>query len=294
MTTLFSRNSLKLIIVSGAAVILLTPLFGLAADFSLSPGKVEVEMLPGTSLTKTITVVNNGDEPAAFKVLVTAMPGRESGEVANAHSAVNFLTVTETAFSLEGNEVRQLPITVTVPATALPQSYHAAIFIEGSGQSGQAKSALRLGSLIFVRVAGERKEVGQISQFLVLGGPLATPASNVNVAVTFDNSGNTYLNPYGFILINNWRGRNIGYAKIDPWYVLPGQSKTKDLSLKNPGVGLYQFKLVLNRGYNDVVDEQTRFLLVWSWGMAIVASIVILIIGGLLINYFVKRKLRML
>lgn len=280
------RFCLVLIIFAG----FLIPSLGQAATLSLFPGKMEVEVIPGGTVTRSITVVNQGDEVASYRALVSNLPQETNRQF----DLSKYIQLTETNFDLKPQERKNITFRISLPPRTPVQSYHGVIFIETKAQTGTAAGFLRVGSLVFVKAVGVRKELGQTTAFKILGGPLIHNHSSIKTAISFNNGGNTYLNPYGLITINTLWGKKLGHAKIDPWYVLPGQSRIRDLNLKNPGVGLYRFDLALNRGYNNIIDRENRYVLVWSWSIAFIALVIILVVAVVLIRFWVKRKVRVI
>lgn len=273
-----------------SVAVFLVPFFAQAATVSLFPGKIEVEVIPGQALTRSITVVNQGSEVASYRALVSNLLEETNPQF----DASKYVQLTETNFELRPQERKSLTFRINLPPKTPVQSYHAAILIETKAQTGTANSFLRIGSLIFIRTAGERKELGRTTAFKVLGGPLIFHQGSIKTVINFTNEGNTYLNPYGVLTINTVGGRELGYAKIDPWYVLPGQSRIRDLNLKNPGVGLYRFDLNLNRGYNNIIDRKSHYVVIWSWPWALLGLGLIFLLVVMLIRLIIKRKMRVI
>ncbi len=259
-------------------------------SLSLSPAKLELTANPGVPTTRLITVRNNGQEALTLKVSLEDIGPSEAdtegaqllGEKTGPYSLKNFITPASWELTLEPGEIGALPITIELPEGALPGGHYGAVVLSTAGDAGASTRVIsQLASLIFVRVPGEVQEKGELTDF---GWD-----SNSSFYLTFANTGNIYLNPYGVIGVTYrfWRPRKVINTEeftvsVDPWYVLPGDTRTRETKL-SPGIpprlkyGYYQAELSLNRGYQDLVDTRTiTFWILPPWWVLALAGLLLL------------------
>ena len=134
----------------------------------------------------------------------------------------------------------------------------------------------RIGSLFFVKVNGEMKEVGVLESFKLDDG---------SFIIDFRNSGNIHLNPYGVIKVYDIFGRQIDQMEIDPYYALPGALRNRKIDWQDfvdLAVGRYKAELSLNRGYKDIIDQAEIVFWINPTLIIIVGAI-----AGLLLAFFI-------
>jgi len=95
-----------------------------------------------------------------------------------------------------------MPFTITVPENAQPGDHYASILfralpiqkdqITGIGTSG------RVGTVILLNVSGDVKKAGEIQEIKV---PKFIGRGPLKVSVKINNTGNTFFNPEGRVII---------------------------------------------------------------------------------------------
>lgn len=245
-------------------------------SLSLSPAKLELTANPGVPTTRLITVRNNGQEALTLKVGLEDIGLSEAetegaqllGEKTGPYSLKNFITPASWELTLEPGEIRALPITIELPEGALPGGHYGAVVLSTAGDAGASTRVIsQLASLIFVRVPGEVQEEGELINFEKKDGTFQ---------LTFENTGNIYLNPYGVIDLNH--SGEVAKINVEPWFVLPGATRTREIALtENLNFGHYQAELSLNRGYQDIVDTRTiTFWILPPWWVLALAGLLLL------------------
>ena len=242
---------------------------------TLTPAKLEVSVAPGQDFLATITLANKSEGDLLGRVLI-----EDFGPPA--YSLNRFLIPAVREFALAAGETRQLPLTIKIPADQGPGGLYSSVVI-GFRQAGEGANSTesRLASLLFVKVPGKTAEAGELIDF----GQLAGQGKLGQFYLTFQNTGNVYLNPYGVITIKHLRFHRKNTRKeftvpIDPWYVLPGDTRTREIGLTYPpqsmSYGHYRAEVSLNRGYQDIID--TRAITFW-----VLPPTWILVIGSLIL-----------
>lgn len=282
-----SRRSLRVIV--GLIGLGIFFSFGSEAEanelITIAPAKQEVTINPGETKIINLTITSTLTTEVDFNLAVNDL-------VVGQNSLKEIVVLPTQIKTLTPGQSVNIPIEINVPAGAYPGSRYGqiAVIVKGAGQAGEARAQIttQLNSLLFVRVPGDITELGQISKFGLLNGPLVTLGQKTGFYITFTNQGTGYLNPYGLIKINNWRGRELGYAVIDPWYVLPSSSRTRDIADLILPTGLYRAELELNRGYDNIVDIKN----VWFVVLPVWAQYLALGLGALLVFVFGYRIIK--
>lgn len=274
-------------------------------DFVVGPGKQEVFMNPGETKVVEMKITNRTGEIQKFEMDVEDIAGSRDlrdtvkllGNERGPYSLRDYMTIEQPKFTLEHAERARVFVTISVPFDAEPGGLYGSVLTkitskpagEGTGAAGAAIVS-RIGTLFFVRVAGEVAEDGLLKEFSIgpddkkflAGGP-------VNFHILFENNGSVHLNPYGLITIKNVTGETVGEREVEPWFVLPDSLRLRELGWDRPLlIGRYTATAQINRGYDDIIDESTISFWILPWKL-ILLVIVILVVLVLLI-YFVMSK----
>lgn len=268
-----------------------------AQSFSLSPAKVELSLAPGQSSITNLLVRNDQDKTARFFVEVEDFIGSESPESAvqllkeenSPYALKRYMSVGAGEFFLGPGETRLVPVAITIPASAPPGGLYSAVLIStekvGSGPITPTVRT-RVGSLFFVRIDGPVNESGALTGFGLSGGRIKLLSSG-NFFINYKNDGNVYLNPYGMVEIKNIFGQKISQLPIDPWFVMPNSERVRDLApVDLPGWGVYRAEIYMNRGYENIIDQQSYYF----FSLGLVASVVYLLIIGLVLWGIIRLK----
>ncbi len=276
----------------------------MSGDFVLSPAKVEININPGETATRTISVTNRVDKTVHFGVQVEDFEGSNDpnktvvllGNKTGPYSLKNYIKPEVTDFTLKPGERITLPISISVPKNEEPGGLYGSVLVRNlptSGASG-AQTVSRLGALFFVRVNGKAKESGQLKVFrLSDNGQKFYTHGPFPFEFTFQNTGNVHLIPYGTITIYNTLGSPIKKIKVDPYFALPNSIRYRKITCdKGLLFGRYKAVLQLNRGYGSsggtIDTKQVVFwVLPWKWIVSFLAGLFVLI----LIIYLLTSKL---
>ncbi len=277
--------------------------------FAVRPAKVEVSLLPGESTTRMVALENGTPVPLTVRVTyeevssgVQARPeddpfvlGEESGSVTSLGAMLTLPSQEVTVLSGERVEV---PVTVRVPERTVPGGYDGSLVFAfraptGGPASAQVAVESRLATLFFVRVAGEVKEEGRVLAYGLFNDARfvisPTPHAPLRFQVAYENTGSVHVNPYGQIRLDPLWGAS-EYLYIDPWIVLPGATRMRELMWSSALLpGYYRATLEHNAGYGDVVEEKTvSFVVLPSiWGG------LLMILGVVALGFLIRRSLRL-
>ncbi len=282
---------------------------------SAHPALYDVEIEPGQTETRTVTIVN--DTRSAETYLLTIQKFIPQGELGQQR----FLDPSDTAglpewmfvdrpqVTLAPGQALPLPVTIRVPENAQAGGYYAALFLSRSPSVGEELAMLpRVGLLFFVRVKGPAVERLTLEDF----GPDADgPYERLPVGfrVSLLNQGNVHLVPEGTITVKNMFGATVARLPVNPGSgrILPDSRRVytaawaKGESSEGSGywhgllqelshfaVGRYRAKLELSGpGFATPVLSEVEFS-VWPWRTGVA-------LGGLsaalLLLFFVFKRL---
>jgi hypothetical protein len=245
-----------------------------SGSFTVRPAKVELVGNPGETVETYITVENHLGSSATFSVSFEDIAGSE-----NPDDAVTLLGTKRGPYPLRdllrgpksvsipvGGEKR-IPISVNIPSDASPGGLYGSVIFTPVRQKtdGNVLPDSRLGVLLFLRVAGTLEESGGVKDFSFEGGRFVfgKPEPRASATLLFENSGTVHLNPYGEIRIKPlWREeRNI---PIDPWYVLPKSTRSRNLEVGEfLSYGYQAITLTLHAGYDEHTDTRVLHVFIF-------------------------------
>ena len=189
-------------------------------DFVVEPGKTEIVLAPGESVTKNITITSRLAKTTTFHISAEDIKGTDDasqavvllGDTVGPYSLKNFILPEIKEFTLKTGERISIPITVSIPKNAEPRGYYGALLIANEPEKitdtdaveaqGKTKLVSRIGSLLLVRVKGQVNESGQLEDFkLQAPTHLVYQKFPKGFEVAFKNTGNVHLVPYGTITV---------------------------------------------------------------------------------------------
>lgn len=202
---------------------------------------------------------------------------------------------------LKPKEVRELPITISVPSNASPGGYYGIVRFTGTppelNGTGVSLSA-SLGSLILLKVNGDATHKLSVAEFSVnhngKGGPVFETAPLTFVA-RLSNTGNIHETPSGLVTITDMFGHQLATLGVNqpPHDVLPGSIRRFETSLDSTNIGnkflfgKYTAVLTLDYGTNQKVDATITF---WVIPYTLITVIIVALIAGFFgIRFLVKR-----
>ena len=278
-------------------------------DFVVGPGKVEVVVRPGETVTKEITVTNRIDNNRSFEFFIEDMSGSADGSEAvvllgdqdGPYSLRDFVSVPTPTVTLGLGERARVPVRITMPPNAEPGGYYGAVLVstvqdKESEASAIAKSPIvaRIGTLFFITVPGDTVNSGELIKFSTINDKTWFSEGPITFGITYENTGSIHQNPYGEIRITNMLGSEVGYVELDPWFVLPKSIRTREVTWNSELLlGRYKVTALINRG-DDTVDTASTYVWVVPWqllvGVFAVLFIIIFIFRWFFNRFEFKRK----
>jgi hypothetical protein len=283
--------------------------------FIVQPAKKELSLFPGEEKTIPFLLKNGTPVPLHIKVsFQDVVPSAQTSPfddpvvlvdeagAASTYALKETLTVLPSSFDLLSGTDREVPVTIRVPRTSLPGGLYGSVVFEFSPVSSALPASAnvavtsRVAALLYVRVLGDTKEEGELAAFGLFNNAKTTlPPSGespLRFQVAFTNTGAVHLNPYGRMTIRP-RVSFVGKPQtliIDPWAVLPGATRMREVALTTPLFpGYYRAHLEQNRGYQDIVDVREIGFWVLPTPKGWLAIIILLCFGF----FVIRRSLRL-
>ncbi|MFT5036704.1 MAG: hypothetical protein ACI9VM_000267 [Candidatus Azotimanducaceae bacterium] len=310
-----STSEVTVIVEPAVAPYKLEALIGdkILGDFVLSPGKVELEIAPGESKTVLLGVSNRMAEARIFNFDVEDVNGSKDinrsvlllGDDTGPYTLKDYISIPHATFELDRNLRAVVPVTVSIPEDAEPGGRYGSVLVNTLTQ--QANTGLesntapspaivsRIGALFFVTIPGEANESGGLQDFSTFNNQKWFQNGPIDFQMVYENSGSIHLNPYGELRIWNMLNEEVGFVELEPWFTLPQSLRLRDVSWDRELLyGRYTATLKLNRGYDDIVDEQTITFWVIPWKIVLgglaVLFVLFFITRGFFRKFEFKRK----
>ncbi len=271
----------------------------------ISPVRFEVEAEPGQSDTFEINVTNiSGGDISVANEINDFIPEGDNGSAKIVdvddnntefapYSISTFLEPVAD-FSLKPGEEKTVRYVVNVPEGASPGGYFGAVrFVAQSpeGQGSETTLNASLGGLVFVRVPGDYVELLEIADVYATqegaSGSIFETGPN-GVAVSIKNNGNIFSQPFGRVVVKDWRDNVIHEYELNSTdtrrYVLPNSTRTFHDSLENvSGFGKYKIEVSVSYGEgggNIITATSSFWVIPWKVILVLVAAIVAAVVIG--------------
>lgn len=258
--------------------------------FIVGPAKIEETISQGTSKTIFVEVENRTGRTENYTIsFEDFVSGKNSNEVVtllgnteSETSLKNFLSVSSQSFRLGHGDRVRVPVLVSIPASEIAGGKFGSVVVTAQtavandNQSGAVVLG-RIATLVFITVPGEVKTNGYIKSFQIAKEKKVFFGTPAMFQIAFENSGTVHLNPYGGMQVKNMFGRVVQVRAIDPWFVLPGSVRTREVEVSTAGMfGWYTATVELNHGYSDVVSQkQVTFIAISKVSILLVILVVV-------------------
>lgn len=278
-------------------------------DFVIGPGKVELTIKPGQTVTKMISVTNRISDDRTFELMVEDMSGSADpsqavvllGDQNGPYSLRDYFSFPDKNFTLKLGERAQIPVSITMPPNAEPGGYYGAVLVTTvqsnveEGQNVNTPVIARVGTLFFITVPGEFEKQGTMTDLTTIPKKFLFTKGPINLGILFENTGSIHLGPYGEVKVQNLFGEEVGFVEIEPWFVLPKSMRLREFTWdRELLLGRYTITANINRGYDDIVDTKVIHVWVLPWqfllGVFLTIFILFIVIRFITTRFEFKRK----
>lgn len=181
-----------------------------AYALTVSPAKIEITADPGQTVIGEIELFNEQNEVATFYVSYENFESRgDTGApyFTGARGGLATWISTSPTVTLEPGERIQVPYAISVPASAEPGGYFAAIFFgsqptQGT-EDGEVTIGGKIGVLVLMRVSGDVDESAGLARFGTSGNQRFFSMLPVSLEYGFNNTGGDRVVPRGEVTIKN-------------------------------------------------------------------------------------------
>ena len=278
------------------------------------PPKQEALINPGEHFSTSVKFLNQGDSPATgtltvLDFIVTDDQGTpvfiDNPEVIGIstipakYSAAKWITVPQDSITIAAKSNVEVPITINVPKNAAPGGRYAAVLFQPSGSltlgnpasAQETPVAVRIASLIYIRVAGPISESATVTKF---EGPTFLEYGPVGITTQILNQGDYHITPQGAISLKDMFGRVVAKADLDTKNIFPGTSRNYATKVGGK-VMIGKFTAVLTAAYGDEGKSLTSTLTLWifPWKLALailLAIVIIILVSTVWYKKFTKKE----
>jgi hypothetical protein len=279
-------------------------------DFVVGPGRTEIVLKPGESVTKEISVTNRITTGREFLLEIEDISGTTDGSRSvtlsdgerGPYSVQDYISIPDDSFVLDLGERARIPVTITAPLDAEPGGHYGSVLVSTvrsaetqAANTPQSPIIARVGSLFFIRVEGEVETSGETRDVSLINGKWWHEQGPIDLGILYENTGSVHLNPYGEVSITNMFGEQVGFVELEPWFVLPKSLRLREISWDREFLlGRYSATVKINRGYDDIVDELHVSFWVLPWkivgGIFIILFIILFTVRAFFKTFEFKRK----
>lgn len=283
---------------------------------SVSPTLFDMSANKGQEWSSSVRVINANKFPiTVYAEPVNFEPSGEVGQgtltpvfesESDGATLAEWIDVTSKEVVIPPEQTVSVPFSIAVPPDAAPGGHFAAILIgtrsydDGPGQA-QVETSQVVTALVFLRVAGDVNESGQIREFTSTSGVYET--ADATFSIRFENTGNVHVQPQGEIEIKNMWGQVRAVIPVNKnsqfGNVLPDSIRnytyhwSADWSLADIGRHTAVVTLAYGDTQRNFVDATTYFWVI-PWKLM---TLILLLLGGFVslivwgIKLYVRRML---
>lgn len=223
---------------------------------------------------------------------------------------------TDASVILNPGEEKTIPFTIRVPSNARPGGHFAALFWGTNPTTSSTNNisvGARIGMLVLLRVSGDVKEEGGISEVDTESGEVLFSSLPVTLTYTFNNAGDDRLNPKGSIIIRNLFGIKVKELNANPsdGNILPQSSRKYKVTwgeeiekkgffrsafyeLKHFAIGPYKVTINLTYGAKEeLTDKASKYIWFLPWQLLLIIFFLLLVTWMVFVRIVkARRRLR--
>ena len=275
-------------------------------DFVVTPGKTEIFINPGETVTKNVSVTNRNARTVRFQISLEDFIGSSDPEVPvvllndeenSPYSLKDYVHPEIKDFTLKTGEKITIPVTISVPTDIEPGGHYGAVVISNrptdpvtgellDGASGNTKIISRIASLVLVRVNGDVIESGNLEDFKAVGSDSGIfQAKPSGFEIAFKNTGPVHLVPYGSITVKNLFGGKVATLPVDAYFALPKSTRYREVAwnANSPfALGRYTATVTLYKGFGNEMETSTISYWVLPWKLLTGAFVILFVLVAML------------
>jgi hypothetical protein len=271
------------------------------SGLSISPLHNQLNLDPGQSAILKINIKNitNNDVTAKAYVNDFKADNKTGNPVIITDPKLQLQTsikkfVTATDVPLAVGEKKEVSVPVNIPAGATPGAYYGIIRYRAipagstAPKEGEVSLSASVGTIVLIHVKGDLKEQAQLSALRVYDNNKSSTVffhKPNKVGVEVSNLGNSFLQPFGKVTINNMSGKEVYSYEVNNSQprsnVLPGSKRQFIDPIKNigkPGRYTVNASIAINNGSDVLVSQKTFWYITSGFLIAIIAVLIVLVL----------------
>jgi hypothetical protein len=268
---------------------------------TITPVRQTIVLDPGASQVVQVELMNDSDDTVAYIPEVDAFSlNQDNGRAVFGARDIALLWTQANRDSVlvAPGQTILISFTVTIPEDAEPGSHYLGLFAKQAPVDGTIGVGSRVGSLLFLHVAGEYSEDVTRELFFsdntfVWGGP-------VTLNLILKNNGTIHAVPNGTIILRTPNGRLVAQQKIgdDNRKILPqGRWESKHVfsGLDWRDSGRLEAVLSLQYGISnqrEILDRITLWYLPIGFSFFVLAGLILLFVTLLYLKRRHKKKIK--
>jgi len=275
-----------------------------AADFTVSPLLIELEMMPRDSVTKPILVTNQTDHILRVFATVNEVALGTTGEIKEfvtpsmtdeSSTVTSWTSIKRSDIFIPPHSSSSIPLTIQINPAAKPGTYTEFIgFVSAEDRPTAEAVAMRGGAsgvMMKVTVGKKTNQLMRISGFFA--SKFIFKDSQRSMQVEVENRGDTEAAPMGEIIFYNSRGEEVASAKVNEarMTVAPGKAQTFDVAVPFlDKLGRFKANVRLDYGegeHKTAIFDTTMFFMVPL--SVLIAVGVVIVVLSLLLTYLLSR-----
>jgi len=276
---------------------------GTIRDFVVGPGKQEITLKPGDTAVVNMSISNRLGTKKTFSIDMEDVSGSTDLEkpailldgAVGPYSLKSYLNVPEYSVTLDSGKKAIVPVKITIPNDSEPGGLYGSVVVsvvsdptdqsvESGKSAGTNQLVTRIGTLFFVRIEGDVKHEGTVSDFYIKGEKKILTSGPVTFDILYDNRGSVHESPYGNIEVKNIFGAEVGQIGLEPWFALPNSLRLREVNWDAPFlIGRYVATANIYPGFGDATTTLSLVFWVLPW------KIISIILVGLIIIIFGLR-----
>lgn len=260
-----------------------------AKAFSISPLRHTLVVDSGKSETVFVDIVNESQKEIIVYPEVDAFElDPETGAVKFGTSdiAKSWIEADKKLVNLPPQKKERVNFKVSVPLRSSPGSHYLGLFLKEKSSGGQVGIGSRIGTLLFLHVAGTVEEKLEVQDFSIKN--IWNIYKSSELFLQLYNNGTIHLLPGGQIEVRNFRGESVqnilvnkDNRKVLPEEVWKNSYKIQNLTWRD--VGPVHLRLHLVYGVtNQIVSEEEIFWYTPWWSLVVVGVFGIMIIYAII------------
>jgi len=267
------------------------------------PPKQEVLINPGEHFSTSVKFLNQGDSPVTGSLTVLDFVVQDdvgtplfldnpqvvgTTEIPAQYSAAKWIKVPQNEIGIVAKGNVEIPITIDVPENAAPGGRYAAVLFQPTGSltlgnptsAQETPIAIRVASLIYIRVAGPIVESATVTKF---EGPTFLEYGPVALTAKILNQGNYHITPQGTITMKDVFGRVVAKVELDTKNIFPGTERLYSTEVGRK-IMIGKFTAALNATYGEsgnlLTSSLTLWIFPWKVALAVLLAFIIIFLSG--------------